>query len=95
MARLAETLPLAGVEIDERGVEIRGGLDRGVDPVGGHVRGALERNVEAHLVVLERNCKMGVRRCASECVCSRSCGEETWTQSVKTGVRIRTQRQGQ
>jgi len=83
MARLAEAFPLGGIQVDERGVEVRGRLDRGIDTVGGHVRGALERNVEANLVVLECNCKMGVEWYTSECVCvcvrSRSCGEETWT----------------
>ena len=97
MARLAEAFPLGGIQVDERGVEVRGRLDRGIDTVGGHVRGALERDVEANLVVLECNCKTGVEWYTSECVCvrSRSCGEETWTQSVTMGVRIRTQRQSQ
>lgn len=72
MARLAEAFPLGGIQVDERGVEVRGRLDRGIDTVGGHVRGALERNVEANLVVLECNCKTGVEWYTSECVCVRS-----------------------
>lgn len=55
MTLLAEALTLAAIEVHERGVQDGSRLGRGVDTVQGHGGGGLEREVQAHLVVLEGN----------------------------------------